>query len=384
LDGSINPNSLRIPVPTHYETDLEAWSGELQQLWQNEVHSLIVGGRVQSGTAPTTLFTDLTGPPSTLDHELDRYSAYGYYNWQVAEPLKLQAGVSYDYLNFPRNSTVAPFSDQQRHTDQVSPKAGFFYSPFKETTLRGIFSRSLGGVYYDTSVRLEPTQLGGFNQAFRSIAPESVVGLVPGTQFETYGLAVDQKFPTRTYLTIAGELLYSQGDREMGAYDISINGRTPAAVQQTLCYRERALTATLNQLLGNHWSAGAHYRLTTGDLREHLPDLPQSLQNAWGRDVSATLQQVDLFLNYYLPCGFFARWDSIWSHQNNDGYDPAYPSSDFWQHNLVAGYRFLQRRGEVQAGLLNLFDKEYRLNPLTLYNELPRERTLAVRLKLYF
>jgi hypothetical protein len=36
------------------------------------------------------------------------------------------------------------------------------------------------------------------------------------------------------------------------------------------------------------------------------------------------------------------------------------------------------------VSVLNIFDQDYRLNPLTLYTELPRERTLAVSLKFYF
>jgi hypothetical protein len=34
--------------------------------------------------------------------------------------------------------------------------------------------------------------------------------------------------------------------------------------------------------------------------------------------------------------------------------------------------------------LLNLTDQDYKLNPLNLYDDLPRSRTLAVRLQLSF
>jgi len=34
--------------------------------------------------------------------------------------------------------------------------------------------------------------------------------------------------------------------------------------------------------------------------------------------------------------------------------------------------------------LLNLADQNYKLNPLNIYNELPRERTLAVRFSVHF
>ena len=63
---------------------------------------------------------------------------------------------------------------------------------------------------------------------------------------------------------------------------------------------------------------------------------------------------------------------------------PGEPGDDFWQFNAFAGYRFLHRKAEVTLGLLNITDQNYNLNPLNLYNELPRTRTLALRLQLNF
>jgi outer membrane receptor for monomeric catechols len=100
--------------------------------------------------------------------------------------------------------------------------------------------------------------------------------------------------------------------------------------------------------------------------------------------VSALLHQVNLYAVYQHSCGFFAGWRSIWSGQSNDGYAIPLADVSFWQHDIYAGYRFWQRRGEVQIGLLNLTDTDYRLNPLTLYNELPRSRTFQASFRLQF
>lgn len=364
----------------NYETDFHALSGELQQIWQNDRHTFIVGGRVQGGTIETTVREPAA---QKFDNDLVRASAYAYWFWQIARPLQLQAGVGYDYLDYPRNTAVPPISDQQEQAEQVSPKLGFHYTPWTNTTLRGAWSRALGGVYFDTSVRLEPTQIGGFNQALRSVAPESVVGLVPGTSFETFGLALEQKFPTRTYLTLAAELLYSDAAREVGAFDLSALGSTPTGTRQTIDFRERTLSATVNQLLGNNWSLGVNYRLTDADLRSKFPGFAsyQPLYDFAARRESALLNQATLFVNYHHRCGLFAQGWSVWSQQHNEG---ALPGSDFWQHNVALGYRFPRRHAELRVSLLNLFDQDYRLNPLTLYTELPRERTLAVSLKFYF
>ena len=40
----------------------------------------------------------------------------------------------------------------QRTEEQVSPKAGFYYTPLKDTTIRGAYTRSLGGLFYGRAV----------------------------------------------------------------------------------------------------------------------------------------------------------------------------------------------------------------------------------------
>ena len=51
---------------------------------------------------------------------------------------------------------------------------------------------------------------------------------------------------------------------------------------------------------------------------------------------------------------------------------------------MFAGYRFWQRHAEARIGVLNITDEDYRLNPLTLYSELPRERTFYASFRFYF
>ena len=93
---------------------------------------------------------------------------------------------------------------------------------------------------------------------------------------------------------------------------------------------------------------------------------------------------MNLFVIYNLPSGFFSQFQSVWSVQSNAGYSPDQPGDDFWQFNLFVGYRFPRRYVEVSVGVLNITDRDYRLNPLTLYAELPRERTAVVSVKINF
>src|SRR5262249_37658972 len=126
-------------------------------------------------------------PPALQDvsDRFERVSGYGYYTWEVRRGLLLTGGVAFDQISFPINHRSPPVSDGETTRDQVSPKAALVWTPCPELTLRGIYSRSLGGVSFDESFRLEPTQLAGFNQSFRTIINESVAGSVSAPKYET-------------------------------------------------------------------------------------------------------------------------------------------------------------------------------------------------------
>jgi len=134
------------------------------------------------------------------------------------------------------------------------------------------------------------------------------------------------------------------------------------------------------------FALGGRYRLTYADLDGRFTDIPSTVPgvSALNQDESATLHQVHLYGIYNHWSGAFGQASTVWSHQSNHGYAGTRPGDDFWQFNVHVGYRFLRRHGEVGIGLLNITDRDYRLNPLTLYNELPRERTLVASLKFYF
>ncbi|MBI2927128.1 MAG: FecR domain-containing protein [Verrucomicrobia bacterium] len=395
---------VRRPNDLAFRTELEAYSVDAQQVWKQSGHTVIAGGRYQTGSSDTR--SHLSREPNTdfpvflqtldLDQEnttdLRRGSVYGYYSWQALDALQLTAGVSYDTLRFPRNIDIAPITDGELDKSQVSPKAGILWTPWKDGAFRGSYTRSLGGVFYDTSVRLEPTQVAGLNQAFRSMVPESVAGLVPGSRFETWGASFEQKLPSRTYVSVAGEVLYSEASRGFGVFDYFLNTTRPLAPSltfQRLGFEEKSITVTANQLVGDHLAFGASYKLSAADLLERWPDVPATaVVRPTGlelnRDVRAVLHQLNLYGIATHRCGAFGQFEGVWNRQSNHGYATDLPGDDFWQLNAYLGYRFPRRYAEIRVGLLNLTDQDYRLNPLNLHLELPRERTLVARLKFNF
>jgi len=283
------------------------------------------------------------------------------------------------------NFRTAPISTGQDSKDQVSPKVGFIYTPWRDSNVRFAYGQSLAGVSFDQSVRLEPSQVAGFNQAFRSLIPESVAGPTSGARFETYGLALDQKLPTGTYLGVQGELLNSDVNQVLGAVDLSLPPTFVASTtHQALDYQEKNLIVTVNQLLGEWYSLGARYRLSQAQLNTTYTDIPLSVTSATQSRNEATLHQLALFALFNHASGLFARAEALWNRQSNEGYQPTLPGDEFWQFNLFAGWRFAHRQAQVQVGVLNLTGQDYRLNPLNLYPELPRQRTFVASLQFNF
>jgi len=379
-----------------YHHDLDGWTAELQHIAKLDRHTLVVGGRWQEFDSdarvglrrPGGLFNLFyTNRFQTRSGDLQRQSVYAYDMWQVAEPFQLTAGLAYDRLEYPRNHDVPPLDRRTAEDSQVSPKAGFIWTPWPETVVRFAYTRSLGGVFADNNVRLEPTSVAGFNQAFRSMIPESVVGSVPGTRFQTFGLGAEQKFGSGTYLSIAGELLESTADRIFGGFTRTNNVFPPAQARpfsprSKLDYAEHSLVVALNQLIGNNLALGVRYRLTDADLESRVTTVPASVLGP--AHTEATLHQVSTYALYNCACGFFAQAEAIWTGQENRGYSPALEDESLFQFNAFAGYRFWRRHAEARLGVLNITDQDYKLNPLTLYNELPRERTFYASFKFYF
>jgi len=296
----------------------------------------------------------------------------------------LIGGVAYDHLRYPENANLPPLQREETTREQVSPKAGLVWTPLDSTSLRVAYTRSLGGVFYDNSVRLEPTQLAGFTQSYRSLAPESVAGLVPGSRFETIHLGLEHKFPTHTYLLLETEWLRSEGKRSVGVFDFTDAPpfvAVPSSTPQELSFDERSLALSMHQLVGSEWAFGARYRLSHAELESEFTALSPALVPEAKTEDRAILHQLNLHALWQNTAGFFARSEGIWYAQSNETSTGSLPDDDFWHFNAVAGYRFARRRAEIAVGLLNITDQDYRLNPLNSFLELPRGRTLVVSLK---
>jgi Tfp pilus assembly protein PilF len=387
-------------------------SADLQQIWQQGDHTTIAGARFSAGDYGTDLL--MRNPEGDSISYLGRQSnepiaeadfsstakmvsLYLYQQWQPIDSLRLIGGVAYDWLDYPTNIWSLPVTPGNDTVDQVSPKAGLVWTPLERSTVRFAYTRSLQGAGLLQHDSLEPTQVAGFVQRFSSLVPEAALGSGQAGRFDTLDLSLEQSFETGTYLAVSLQRLSAKEDRDVGAIQVFIavtDDIPPTGLREEIGFEERSLQVTFNQLLGEGWSVGADYRLSRADANILFPTMPPDayLGDAEFGDVvfepssnkSALLHQVHLSALFNHPSGFFAGIDGNWYLQRNAGYSTPLPNDSFGQGDLHIGYRFLRRRAEVRVSLLNFTDQNYRLNPLNLYNNLPRDRTLAVRLQFGF
>ncbi len=383
-----------------YRSQLEVWTGEVNQIFQVDRNSLVLGARLQVGEIETqNTMSNVTSLASFFpekfqiyDSDFQRWTIYAYDTWEaVAGHLWLTAGLCSDHLAYPRNHRQVPISSEEERSSLLGPKAAFVWSATPSITFRGAFSRSLSGVSLDQSYRLEPSQLAGFNQSYRTIIPESLVGSVSAPRVDAAGLALDLKFKTHTYIGVVGEVLDSDVNRSVGVYRYpnSDNLASSSSTPQQLRYNEYSAALTINQLLSDEWSIGASYTFTRSELHRKFPEVPTTIDKNADVTDSAELQALRFYLLYNHPSGFFGRADLNYYTQENFAHggetmSTSLPGDHFWQANLWVGYRLRKNRGDVSVGLLNVGNSDYRLNPLNQYPELPRERVVATRIRFRF
>jgi Tfp pilus assembly protein PilF len=403
-DSNVVTGVQPMSIDTDYRHQENIYSGDFQQIWETTSQTLVAGSRLQWGDAqaqnvqtnPGGGVEPLFPPPSVpaavqnYSWHFSRYNVYAYDHWHVTDPLTLIGGLSYDQVTLPRNDNSAPLNLDSETLRQVSPKAGFIWTPADNTTFRGAYTRSLGGFNLDQSLRLEPTEVAGFVQGYRSLIPESVTGAIGGSKFDTYDLDWEQKLTPHTYFTLTGELLDSSVDHDIGAFvnsNFTAQTSVPSSLREDLYFREWSMEAALRQIVSKELTLGADYRLSDARLHFQYPDVSQAASNPGFPQSYAEqglLHSLLLQATFNHSSGCFALVQGRWVAQSNFDADSGLPGDSFWQMDLLAGYWFPRRHAEVALGLLNVTGQNYNLNPVNLYAQLARARTLVVKFQFNF
>ncbi len=383
---------------------LEIYTFEAQQIFENDRHSLLFGGRWQGGEFDTSsemtnpvFFTTNYAPAvagTRVVEDFQRSTLYAYETLKLPGRLRLTGGLTYERLEYPENFRSPPIQPGEETRERLNPKAALVWEVLPQATLRGAYGKSLAGVSLDESFGLEPRQLAGFSQAFRTLIPESLAGSVAAWITKCGGAALDLKFKSRTYVGIQGENLQSQVHRSVGVFEHYLGLPAapdifPANTREYLDYRERNAGISVNQLVSDEWALGGHYSFTRSKLHSTFPGL-QDLLVPTESSIHADLHRFNVFVLYNHPSGFFVRTDLDYYLQTHSramvspGVIQEVPDECLPQLGIQAGFRFPRQLGDITLGVLNLTDEDYRLNPVTPYSELPRERVLMARLRLKF
>ena len=375
--------------------ETEVYFGEVQQIWSDERQTLLAGARFNTGSFPTVnrfgslsndVLGDLAGDPVVIsaDPEYDRWVAYVYYSRELWKGFWATAGLAYDWQEYPLNSSLPPVSDAREESSEWLPKAGLVWTPADELTLRLGYARSRAGATFDESVRLEPTQVAGFTQSFRTLINESLVGGLSAPLFDIGGASISYKLPTDTYLGAEGFIRTASATKGVGV--LGLDGlflySGSFQLREELDYEEWGGSAYVNQLLGDEWALGARYTYTSADLDRGFPELAADGVAGFSSAESSDLHQAESYLIWNHASGWFSRLNARFFSQDNSGYTPARPGDSWTQLDFSVGKRFLDNRGSLELGVLNLTGDNYRFNPLLTLPESPRERVFFMEMRI--
>ena len=368
------------------QSDFDLLSGEIQHIWSIQELTTISGLRYQSGNAQNaeSLSRTLTGPihNQVSSYDFSRLSAYLYGLWSPIDRLTLTAGISYDDISHPYNSDLLPLSHIERSHQSLAPKFGLDFDVSEYVQFRSFYTEYSSGLYFDNSFSIQPNQIAGFNQSYRSLIPESVSGIFPAAEIQAYGGGLDYTSPSKKIF--AGiEMVISKSHAARGVGALTNSGGLPIpdstiSLDQKTDFRENQLTAYLNHLAGDFWTLGMQYSLVDSRLESRFPLLPDTLAGLESLESidNSLLFRSQFSVHFNHPAGWFGRWASGWDRQINSG--PTAGES-FWRHDLILGYRFPQRRLEIMAGIENLADETPRFNALNYPRYLSPRRTFTIQ-----
>lgn len=390
------PNTpIAFPSDLSQVRETEIYFGEVQHIWNDESQTVLVGTRFDHGEFPTTntfrnpsIAGVLPTDPFTIGTSPDyqRWVAYGYYTREVARNLWATAGLAFDHQEYPLNTSLAPVSGERASKSEFLPKAGLVWAPNEEFTLRVGYARSLGGVTFDESVRLEPTQVSGFTQSFRTLANESELGGLPAPLFDTAGASVLWKLSSRTYLGAEGFFRQAEATRGVGALGLDQAFPFPydqvLTAEENLDYREWGGSIHINQLLCDTLSVGARYTFTRGELDSEFPELSAINFTGLNASEASELHEAEAYLHWNHPDGWFSRFSARFLSQDNEGYGGSRPGDSWTQLDLAVGRRLFDNRAAFTIGILNLTDEDYDFNPLITRPEQPRERLFFAEVRM--
>jgi tetratricopeptide (TPR) repeat protein len=319
--------------------DQDGFSAEAQHLYR----STLLGRPFHVVTGLGDTHAARTVGTLPLDH-IDHLNGYAYATVRPVGALDVTVGASVDSF---RGGVV--------DADQVNPKLGVLWNPFRATTVRAAVFRTLNRTLTSNQT-LEPTQVAGFNQFFQD---------GEGTDAWRYGIGVDQRITrwlaaggefSRRHLTVPGLVAFPAPAVVEGDWNESLG-------------RAYAYATPLSWLA---LSAEYQYERFQRDL---------DFFN-FGADTDVKTHRVPLGLSVFAPWGGLAGVKGTYIDQHGDFGNPSggvTPGHDrFWLVDAFVGYRLPRRLGLITLEVKNLLDKQFRFQDTDPANPVFRPERLVL------
>ena len=378
-----------LDMDVRHWTEVGLSSVEIAHYQQFDSLRLLAGARYQWGDIETRNLLEnpppLTAPyfskppaSSRFQEVISNRAVYGYTWWDVSESLTLQAGATYEALEYPANFRHSPVSPGSMDTDQLSLKAGFLWQPLSQVSVWGAYAEALGGVTFEEGMTLEPSQTAGMVHDYRSIISESLVGSVSAPEMQIASGGLMWHLGDHAYFDLDWRGRDGDVERQRGVF--TLKGMPPLYVDSTrerLQYSDQRAQLGIHYLLDHGLSLSAAWSWTHAELDQLLPDLPASGAVPPAAHYAATLNQPQIGLAWQHSSGIFAETRGTWFMQENEGF----PNEHAFVLDASTGFRDPSSRRELRVGVMNLADQSYTLNPLTSRDEPVSQRMFFIEFK---
>ena len=328
-------------------------------------YQFIAGVRFQEGDWKTSF--ELTGSPDQVtDEPFTRAETYLYNYFELSDDVTLIAGANATRFKYPINAFTLPPSGNETTVEKLLPKLGVYWQADPDTTVRVAYTESLGGLALEDGYRLEPTQVAGFLQGYRTLLAEDIDGTHPALEFEILGVGLTHANDSNFFFDLELNSRKSTSDRGLGHLR-NVPPLAAASWGTFTEFEEQTATIQLAKIVGRSTTFSFEYGYNDSKVDSIIPTLDAQakrdgeLNSFGGRILHRTRS------GYYGSAELVRHKQDLSEANLRNGVNVAEQSQsgmDHLQANLEAGWR--SRSGELQvaAGVKNLFDEKTPINPL--------------------
>lgn len=347
------------------EAKSDAVQVEVQHRQIFETYQIIGGVRLQEGDWETQF--QLEGSPDqNAEEPFDRAEAYLYGYFEMNETVTLIAGVNATRFTFPLNLFTLPSSPDQKTIEKFMPKLGVYWDVAPNTTFRAAYLQSLGGLALEDGYRLEPTQVAGFLQGYRTLLAEDIDGTHPALEFENAGIGLTHTTDSNLFFDVELNSRKSTSDRGLGHLK-NLPLLTPASWSTFTEFEEQVAAFQIAKIVGKSTTLSVEYSYNDSEVDSVIPTLNTEAH----RD--GQLNSCGARILQRTSSGFFTSFDVVQHRQDlsESSYrngsligESSQSGIDHVQGNLEAGWRSRSGSIRLAAGVKNLFDDNTDIDPL--------------------